>query len=1094
MNAGLYFEFHYPLALKELIERLLNFKNFDPKNPATPVDTSTREWFSQPRLASDSTTEVVNVNFKLPLSVSEFSTEIYRTSCRVEIWYKDRSNNWMQMRDRQRVPLALNISSSTQASWYKYTSAVYPIVAKAVQVRITRLPDPDYLSRPYSVGLRNTLIKRNVYERNQGVQYLEEEQDTLGNVISKYIKDWDASKAVDHNSATYWKSAPQPDPSAVVSLYVDVRTDAGNPQAFDQLYLDPVYSGQHLNLYYSNDDRVSGRKLSPIQLVPDVDNNTDWRAGRGRWDVSAVSGQPADYRFTGTWGPQAKQASWIGIEWHPDFDPLDGPSSEPVLFRVTPTATGQRTWSPEITYDPGAGTFELTFRRAGDTPITFAAPMSRAFVRDEPVRLVVGWAYDPNRIFIRAVNRAGQTIAQTSASGSILPDLVSFDGTIEFSRFRGLLTATVVKIEEWTAGADAFFSNPTTYVSPDPVLPDPQGNVPASSLDNAIYAADWTQQQHGVGGTDHTEFSSKEWTPVWRNYVAEKGTLFLPQMISAKYLKLEFTNLTEEPYPIYESGIDVSYKVFPVSVQQVASIGPRLITGSEVGGLLGVANLNGVKSINWFDARSVLSGVSAVLGPQYDPVRIDTGPGYVTKTLPNQTDSPITKSYRAEVSSKKVYRRDVIDPYVLAQDQYYTTIKAEGLMKLQPYTNIPWQEIYAANPGSISTTKQVGALAVRGTDWWLFPGQTLKIPAQVMQRLTSTSTVTERKATLESRVRFTTTAVHRYEIRTLRRDAAVAYFAGVREVLPMVSSYVFGQDKDVYDFPFYTAEQWGFTNIRTAENGAVTYNNEASGTGSMFFNLQTFSSFAKLRADFRDSGLLRAEALWASAESENLSPYAHLIPPTFDGAAWLDSFVDWKDTETAWGAPRGVVAVNLDGDRRYQGRRVLRFTRAPGAGEAGLRLEQRTHFVPGALFRLGTVLYKPFDNDNIILVRLVRRSDGSTIYEYPVDVTVGRWIDFTTDFVEVPEGEQDYDVELVMTGDDEDELYISDLYTELSHVRYFVQLGGSGQYLHEVTDLRYKNSANVVAPTPVKQASIQVKLLSDEAFAFGASFYPAFLQ
>lgn len=1093
MNAGLYFEFHYPLAVKELIERLLNFKNFDPKNPATPVDTATREWFSQPRLSSDPTTEVLTINFKLPLSVSEFSAEIYRRSCRVEVWYKDRSNNWMQMRDRQRVPLALNVSGSTQSSWYKYTSSVYPIVAKAVQVRLKRLPDPDMLSQPYSVGVRNSLIKRNVYERNQGVQYLEEEQDVLGNVISKTIKDWDGSKAIDGNAMTFWKSAPQPDPAAVVSMYLDVRSDDGSPQTIDQLYLDPVHSGQHLNLYYSNDERVSGRKLSPIQLVPDSDVNTDWRAGRGRWDISGVTGQASRYAITGHWGPQNQKGAWVGIEWTPDFDPLDGPSTEPILLKVTPAVSGQ-VWSPEITYDPGSGSFELTFRNGVDAPVTFAAPMGLTFVENEPVRIVAGWAYEPKRIFLRAVNRAGQVLAETTANASILPDLVSFDGTIEFAAFRGLLTATVIKLEDWTAGADAFFSNPSTYVSPEPVLPDPQGNIPPSSLDNAIYSADWTQQQHGVGGTDHTEFSSKEWTPIWRNYVAEKGTLYFPQMISAKYLKLEFTNLTEEPYPIYESGIDVSYKVFPISVQQVASIGPRLITGPEVGGLLGVANLNGVKSINWFDARSVLSGVSAVLGPQYDPVRIDTGPGYVTKTLPNQTDSPITKSYRAELSSRSVYRREVIDPYVLAQDEYYTTIKGEGLMKLQPYTNIPWEEIYAANPGSIATSPQTGALPVRGTDWWLFPGQSLKIPAQVMERLTSTSTVTERRATLESRVRFTTTAIHRYETRTLRRDAAVAYFAGVREVLPMVSSYVYGQDKDAYDFPFYSSDQWSFTRIRTAENGAVTYDNDPAGTGSMFFNLQTFSSFAKMRAEFRDSGLLRAEALWASAESENLSPYAHLIPPTFDGAAWLDSFVDWQDTETAWGAPRGVVAVNLDGDRRYQGRRVLRFTRAPGAGEAGLRLEQRTHFIPGALFRLGTVLYKPFANDNIILLRLVRRSDNATIYEYPVDARPGRWIDFTTDFVEVPGGEQDYDIELVMTGDDEDELYLSDLYSEISHLRYYMRLGDGAQYLHEITDLRFRNSANVVAPTPVKEASVQVKLLSDEAFAFGASFYPAFLQ
>lgn len=1089
--ASLFFEFHFPLALKTLIENLLRGKQLDPKNPGAPVDTARREWLSQPRVSTDPTTEVVTINFKLPLSVSEFAADFARTSCRVEVWYKDRSNNWIQMLDRQRVPLALTLSGDNERSWYKYSSKVYPIVAKSVQIRMTRTGDPDLATVPYSVGIRDTLIKRNVYERNQGVQYFEEEQDVLGNVVNKYIKDWDASKAVDNDAVTYWKSAPQPDPSAVVSLYLDVRTDDGGARSMDQLYIDPVYAGQHMNVYYSADDTVANRRLSPIQLMPDTDVNTDWRAGRGRWDLSNQTMQDARYAFTGHWGPQDSQPSWIGVEWYPDFDPLDGPSQEVVFYRTAPKANA---WSPEFIYDPASGSFRLTFRRDGYSAITYSAPMSKVFAPDAPVRMVVGWSYNPDRIYIRVVDRAGDTLAQLSGATATVPEIVSYDGTNEFVRFRGVLTATVVKLEEWDGQADRFLSNPTTYVSPDPVLPDANGNVPSSSLDNAIYAADWTQQQHGVGGTDHTEFTSKEWVPIWRDYVAQKGTLFFPQMIAAKYLKLEFTNLTEEPYPIYESGIDVSYKVFPISVQQTSSMGPRLVTGKDVGGLLGVANLNGVKSINWFSPSSILGAANAVFGPQYDAVRIDTGPGYVTKTLPNQFDSPITKSYRAELSSKRVYRREVLDPYVLAQNEYYTVIKGEGLSKLQPYVNIPWEEIYAANPGSISTSKQLGALPVRGTDWWLFPGQELKIPAQVMERLTATSTVTERKATLESRVRFTTTAVHRYETRTVRRDAAIAYFAGVREVLPMVSSFVYGQDREQFDFPYYTPENWTYTNIRTADNGAVTYDGNPSDYGRMFFNVQTFSNFAKVRADFRDSGLLRSEALWASEDSDNLSPYAHLLPEEIGGGMWSDSFASWGDVKVEWGAERGVVAINLDGDRRYQGRRVLRFNRAPGAGEAGITLEQRTNYIADGLVRLGTVLYKPFANDNIILMRLVRRSDRETIYETPIEVTAGRWVDITTDFVEIPEGEQDYDLQLVMTGDDEDELYLSDLYSEVAGVRYWIRVGDSGSYLHEVTDLRYRDSAAVVSATPVNQASVIVSILSPKFFAFGVTLTPHYLQ
>ena len=1092
---GLFFEFHFPLAIRDLIVSLLNHKNFDPKNPVPPTDTATRQWFSQPRVSTDTTIEVNQTNYKLPLSISEVSVQIARVPCRVEFWYKDRSNNWLQMRDRQRVPLGLNVSGSqASASWYKYTSTVYPIVAKAVQVRLVRTPDPGMASQPYSVGLMNLLVKRNVYERNQGVQYLEDEQDVLGNVITKYIKDWDATRAIDHDAKTYWKSAPQPDPQAVVSCYLDVRTPSGEPQAMDQIYLDPVHSGQHLNVYYSNDDTVTSRRISPISLMPDSDENTQWRVGEGRWDLSNVTMLDSLYQFPTTWGPKLKQPMWFGMEWIPDFDPLAGPSNWPILFRVLAPVNSPG-WAPEVTYDPGGGIFNLTFRHGGDTPVTYAAPMTLAFKKDDPVRIVAGWAYNPDRFILKVVNRLGQVIAQTSGETTTVPDLVTLDDAIQFRRFRGNLTATVIKMQDWAGEIDQFFANPITYVNPDPVLPDEQGNVPASSLDDAIYAADWTQQEHGVGGVDHTEFASKEWTPVWQNYVAEKGNLYLPQMISAKYLKLEFTNLTEEPYPIYESGIDVSYRVYPISVQQVSTMGPRLYTGPEVGGLFGVANLNGIKSVNWFNPFEVIGSALSIITPQTEPVRIDTGPGYTTTALPNQTDSAINKNYRVELSKKSIYRRDELDPYVLAQDQYYTTIKGEGLAKLQPYTNIPWQEIEAANPGAIAHKKALGAIPVRGTDWWIFPGQSLRIPASVMERITSTSTVTERRLTLESRVRFTTTAVHRYEMRTVRRDAAIAYFAGVREVMPMVSSYVFGQDKDQFDFPFYSAAQWHYDKIRTADNAVVTYDNSAgpTGHGEMYFSLQTYSNFAKLKADFRDSGFLRGEAMWATDNSDKLSPYAKLIPESIQGSMWSDAFVDWKDTTAQWGAVRGTVAVNLDPDRRYQGRRVLRFQRAAGAGEAGISVLQETHYIPGALFRLGCVVYKPFANDNIILMRLVRTSDNAVIYETPVKAAANQWVDFTTELVEVPAGTQQYKIQLVLTGDDADELYVSDAYSELTHARYFVQLG-SGGYNHEVTDLRFKETAAVTVTTPVNQATVRVVLMSDEAFAYGCTLVPQFLQ
>ena len=1100
--AGLYFEYHFPLALKTLIERLLGADRFNPgKVPIIP-EGGVREWFSQPRVSSDPTVEVHSTRFKLPLSISEIGAEFIRTPTQAEFWYQDRSNNWRQVMDKSMQPAVVNVSGSEAWSWYKHHTNVYPIVAKAIQVRLKRTADPAWANRPSVVGIRNLLIKRNVYERNQGMMYLEEEQDALGNVFTKYVKDWDASKAVDSNASTFWRSAPQPDPSAVVSLYLDVRSDAGASQSIDKLYVDPVGAGQHLNVYFSNDDRVSARRLSPLSLTPTVDENTQWRVAEGRWDISGVTGLPSKYGVKISQGPQMKTPMWFGLEWKPDFDPItEAPSLSPKLFQVVKD-TNTDSWSPSLKYDPGAGAFVLTFTHGlgQSAPINISAPLNKVFEKDEPLRIVVGWTYDPKTLTLLIQNKRKETIATATASAS-LPDNINLHGTHGFEAFRGNITAFVFKVgEDYHDQVNAFLTNPVVYVSPEPLLPDQDGNVPSSPLDNAILSSDFTQQQMPTGGTDSSEFEGKEWTPVWRNYVVEKGFLQFPQTINCRYIKLEFTNLNAEPYPVYESGIDVKYRVYPLSVQQTASVGPKLAVGSNVGGLLGVANLNGVKTINWLNPWSVISGAQAVFGVQYDAVQVNQGASYTSSTIPHLYDSPITKSRRLELSSNYVYRRQIIDPYVLAQNEYYTIIKAEGLQKLQPYTNIPWQDIAAANPGAVSTKKLTGTLPVRGTDWWIFPGQELRIPAQVMTKLTDTSVVLETKKTLESRVRFTTTAIHRYDIRTVRRDASIAYFAGVREVIPMISSYIYGQDREMFDFPFYSAQQWSYTAIKTLTSGAISRDMAVTSqpTGRAVFAFQTHSTFARLKVNFRDSGLLKSNAMWASGESDALTPEVTIIPEKFS-ANWIDAFASWADSDKEWGSPHGVVSVNIDGDRMYQGHRVLRFRRAPGAGEAGIAINQKINFASDGLARIGLSFYKPFDNDNVIVLRLIRKSTGAKVYEIPLQAEYGRWIDYTSEFFELPDDispTEEFQVQCVLTGDAEDEMYVADLYTAIAHVRYFVRLGDSGGFLHDVTELRYRENTEtyVTSPTQVTQAQITVAILSDRGFAFGMDAEPHYMK
>lgn len=1098
MSLGLYFDFHIPLALSRLIQDLVGNKNFDPRAPAPSVDTAVREWYSQPRTSQDPTIEVVTVKFKLPMSIANIAFDITRMSSQMEVWYQDRQNNWRQALDRDRVPLTLTLSTSSTTSWYTYSSDVYPIVAKAVQIRVSRQPDAALQGFPYPIGIRNTLIKRNVYTRNQGVQNFEDEQDSLGNVITKYIKDWAPSQAVDGDALTHWKSGPMPDPSAVVSMYVDMRAPDGTPQMMDSLYLDPVYTGQHLNVYYSSDETVTALRASPITVVPSDELNNTWSLTVGRTDSPS---QGSLYQFPFSHGPMEAQNAWFGLAWRPDFPSSDAPSSDPVLLRVTPTIDVPTVFAPRLTYNAGSSRFDLRFYN-GTTPITFSTG-SVTFAAKQNLRIVCGWEYAADgtkSILMVVMDSAGKVISRTEHAAPTLPSVVSLDGNIAMQNFRGLMTALVIKLESWQANSDAFLANPTFYTSPEPVLPDSNGVVPSTSLDNAVYSVDWTQQEHGMGGPDASFYTGKTWTPIWKDYVAEKGTLFLPSAISAKYLKLEFTSLMQEPYPIYEAGIDVQYQVFPVTVQRASSLnisasGSISLDGGTLSASGGIS-VNG-KPINWLDPMSVLNAANAVLRPTVQPITVETGPGYVTSSLPHTADKPLSGDFDLEVSGSAVYSRPPLEAHILAQAQYYTSILDSALAGLPEQLSVPWREFANAVPDALSmifggSTASTGP--VKGSDYWVFPGQTLKLPTSIMEALTGLSTTISARATYDNRIRFTTTSVHRYEIKTVRRDAAIAYFAGVREVVPMVTSYINNADNDEWTFSTYMPSQWTMQNTKTYANGVIGVA-DGQPVGTLYKSFRTTTQFTRVHADFRDSGLVRSDDMWASATSDQLAPGAKTLPEgDIGGGMWGDSFAEWSDDVVDWGAPEALVAISVDADRSYQGRRVLRLSRAAGAGIAGVSLRQQTNLNKNVLYRLGCVIYKPVGNTNTVVLQMVRNSTQEVIHQETVPVVAGQWFTWSSSMKEYLFDDTECSVQMILSGDQAEDIYLSDLYTEIAGVRYFLQLGGSGNFNQEVTELAYRNSAYAVTQRPATECAVTVFIVSPNAYALGMTLRPTYVR
>lgn len=1137
MSQGLYFDYHIPLQIAQMIQELVGTKNFDPSAPPTPVDTAPRQWLSQPRLSQDPTTEVITVRFKQPLSIASVSLEITRVSCRVELWYQDRENNWRPVYDQERVPLAITLSATNAAqTWFTYSAQTYPIIAKAFQIRATRVYDPALPLAPYSIGIRNTLIKRNVWSRSQGTQAFEPSQDVLGNVLTRYVKDWAPSQAIDGNSSTYWQSGPQPDPNAVVSMYLDMRTKTGAAQIVDTLFIDPVYAGTHMNLYYSTDDTVTALRTNPITIVPDADTNDTWTNQTGRFDNAA---HRSLYRFPFSRGPLVNQDAWVGLSWTPDFATTSTPSLNPTLLHVVPgytPATDESSpttppvvatyttglYAPTLFFDAGSLKFTLQFYD-GTSTFTFTTGVA-AFAAGQELRILAGWTYEgaAPTVHIKVVDSTGALIASLdNTTASTLPSSVTFDGEVSISDYRGLLRAMVWKLENYTSSQTAFLQNPTFYCAPEPVLPDAQGNLPSTTLDNAIYSVDWTSQEHGIGGSDVSIYSGKEWTPIWQNYTVQRGNLFFPQPVAVKYLKLEFTNLLQQPYPVYESGIQTQYQVFPITVQQQSALNISATGSLSVnanGGLssTGSLSVNG-QTVNWLDPQSILKAAATIFSPNSNAVTVTTGPGYVTNSLPNTASAPLNQDFDSEMAALAVYPRPNQDSTVLAQTSYYQQIANTVLTDLPALSSINWSDLASYVPSALNLPPcPQSTPPVQGNDYWVFPGNLLKIPAQIMAALSNTSVVLSGRLASNNRTRFTTTSVHRYDIKTLTRDAAVAYFAGVREVVPMVTSYINNADYDQWTFSQYdVVNQWTPSNVTVYPTGVVgaitdttslvgdygtTYGNSGtpSGTygvpgsttmGTLFKSFTTTSTFSQVHADFMDSGLLLSDPMWASGTSDQLAPGAQIIPNTLPAGMWDDSFAEWSDSTVDWGAALGFASVTVDASRSYQGKRVLKISR-DGTGQAGVSIQQSTNYINNALYRLGCVIYKPVANNNTVTLQLVHNVDGSILAQAQVPVVAGQWFEWQSSFFTDATDNNSYTLKLLLDGDATEDIYVSDLYSQIAGVRYFLQLG-SGP-VQEVTALAYEKSANAVSQTPVTSCAVTVEIVSPNAYAFGMTLTPSY--
>lgn len=999
-----------------------------------------RYWLSPPRRMDDPTWEVLTISFRTPVSVSQISFELYEVSQQWEFWYYDRQNRRLPILDNSLRQFQGTIATGGVNTWYAFLNTIRPIVATQVEFRIKRVLD-QYIpaASSISLGVRNLLFKRNIYTRDDAIQPLGNEVDPIGNLVENFINDWNPPQAIDGDVTTYWKSAPQPSPNAVACFYLDIRDSSGNPQRTDRMYVNPLYGGQPLNLYWSNDDTVAGRQLNNTFLPATSATDSGQVLGSGL----DMSGTDSNYTIsTSTLGLEADQSIWIGLEWTPNFGSSSPPPYDLDLFADT-------TNSFYITYRSLAGTVECRWgSETFDTVIqSFSANTSigiafRVVFPNDPSGVIAGMYCD-------VFNSSGVSIG--SASALTPPANIPIQPTFIFGPASGYLAQVFIKQEGATqAQAQAALQNASVYIKPDV-------SSGQTSIMNMVYGADFTQDEEGYGGLDTEYFTAKEWTPMFVDWTLNKGFLYFPLPITCKYIKMELTNLTQEAYPIYETGIQVQYQTFPINVQLTSTSVLQQNTDTFTTDNSAVSSISGVLYNNYYTSSTYQQSITQL--PQDLQVTVGLpgtqGGGTLSTSVPQLYNTPITATTSVETTSSAVTRSNTsTNVQDISQDAYYTVQTGNYLIEIGQQFGIPWQEIYAANQGEIAGDPRVGLLPQRSPGWWIFPGQVLRIPNAIMNQITTTSTTTEQyvssTTTTTTRTRFTTTQVHQYDVQTATRDAAIAYFAAISEIQVFRLDYTQAYDTEQYIIPTYDNIHFTLTNVQTFPTGAWEVVNTASPGIIESSVWPSISYFQKLTFNPVDRGLRRTingQTVTAVSTTGQIQSY------------WNDMTADWNDSISTWDSAPNLLSVNVQSNAYYSGRSAAAIQRPAGAGAGGV---QSPNFVieANSRIRLGVDFFVPDPTSTSPLVlQLCDMSSGSAvvIVQYTIpssQASAGQWNNFTSTFYADIAGHSNVVIRFLIEGTNQETVYIGDLYPEVTTILYQASNDGGSTWF-DITDAAY---------------------------------------
>lgn len=541
-------------------------------NPFIPNNNG---WYSPIDYGGSSSETWVQFNLSSSTWLNNIVFSIYNVPCNWSLWYVDgESGITLQATDTNGNAIGGVISGSSQilstyssqatgtplnATWVNFNYSLFPIETSALQLRIDRnvslslIPldiQPSFSITQYPVGISNFAINlaTNNWEDAFPVDSQESRQSVWGFTEEIAIDQHPGGDVL--TTSGFWKSEPQPVKDAVVCFYLDVRSTEETSQVLDTLYIEPLYSGCRMNVYYSTD--------TPNPAVFHLSRN------QSAFDVTGTpTMEPSSSSIQGT---LLGNGSYLSLPNSKISLSLQNPFSIGLNFSLpysfeSFTSEQMTLWSIEgvntdsLDLSIISNTLELRYYTSSTnytSILTWVIPSTVA----EPLSLIVG--YDGTSFYLYA-----NGILEDSYSSNILTGAVAqtlFIGTNPSTSLQpgsGAISNFFIRQDSPEASLIATYqNNPSRFIDAKGVFDITRGDY------KGLLNARLTQDLNCLSGPGSDYYSSLVWTPVQQDFSLQKGFYHIPPCI-ASYLKLEITNLSASPYPMAEDSIPQIAQVFP---------------------------------------------------------------------------------------------------------------------------------------------------------------------------------------------------------------------------------------------------------------------------------------------------------------------------------------------------------------------------------------------------------------------------------------------------------------------------------------------------------------------------------------------------